>query len=100
MVDGLRFCIRLEDCTGHWQSLGMLPLDDEYEDEIEDESGERSDDDDDDDSGEWYLNVMKRSLNGGGEFPRLLDLQNGENGGFTDPSNVNDRGRVPVCFLA
>ena len=42
----LRFCIRLEDCTG--QSLGTLPQDDESGDE-------RSDDDcdDDNDRGEW-----------------------------------------------
>jgi hypothetical protein len=58
-------------------------------------------------------NLMKRSLNGGGGFPRLLeerrvmnewrlnksDGTSGENNGYTDPSNVNDRGRVPVCFL-
>jgi len=53
---------------------------------------------------------------GAGGFSRLLELEerrvmnegrlnksdgsSGENGGYTDPSNVNDRGRVTVCFLA
>ena len=42
----LKFGIRLKDYTGHWQSLGTLPQDDDYEDKSEDESGdERSDDD-------------------------------------------------------
>ena len=55
----LRSGIRLEDCTG--QSLGTLPLDEEYEDESEDEDededdydeDDNDDDDDDDDSEEW-----------------------------------------------
>jgi hypothetical protein len=68
VIDG-RFGFRLEDCTG--RSLGTLPQDDEYEDESEDESGDERSDDDNDDEDSWngYLNLMKRSLNGGGGFP-------------------------------
>ena len=51
----LRSGIRLEDCTG--QTLGILPQDDEYDDEDESESegheSEDEDEDDDDDDGEW-----------------------------------------------